>query len=528
MKKNKTLLSIVASIIVLIFCSTIFIGTTFSWFTDSASSNNNIIATGDLKVKASFMDGDEDPASGSWTEFNQGAMFNSDKWEPGYVEAKHIKIENVGDLAFKYKLSIAPNGEYTDLAEVIDVYYVFGATQVNRATLNGLTPVGTLKEMIEDPDGAGYGVLLPANSTPNNSFEEVGSVSATIAFKMRENVGVEYENKSIGTTFSIWLYATQYTYEEDGFGNDYDANAKYPIDWTRVDADITSAELIEMFADGKNPYFTEDVSFTFANTSIPLNEDVYIGADPNVTITFPLVCGLVGDGSLTVHSGKIVSNQEWFVGGTTSFIFEGGEHTFSGLSVTSQGTIVVNGGTLNCPGGYGGLESITFGKSGSLIVNGGTINLYQPINLNENKCVNAYVEINGGTFNFVGGDWLFKVRNILPQDREPGGVLRGSSIKITGGTFNATYQLDSDGDATAFIRNYDEPDTNKVLVSNYYNGELDYNCVVTGGTFNGCWQRSDNVRFHGGEVVENTVAGFVAEGYQIVGNSVDGYKVVKN
>ncbi|MBQ5927094.1 MAG: hypothetical protein IIX01_04150, partial [Clostridia bacterium] len=52
MKKNKTLLSIVASIIVLIFCSTIFIGTTFSWFTDSASSNNNIIATGDLKVKA--------------------------------------------------------------------------------------------------------------------------------------------------------------------------------------------------------------------------------------------------------------------------------------------------------------------------------------------------------------------------------------------------------------------------------------------------------------------------------------------
>ena len=206
-------------------------------------------------------------------------------------------------------------------------------------------------------------------------------------------------------------------------------------------------------------------------------------------------------------------------------IFEGGEHTFGAFSATGNGKIVVNAGTLNCKGTYAGILGISFAENGQLVVNDGTLNMYQPFNLNANRCDNAYVEINGGTINLLNGaDKLFAVRDILDKDRTSG-VLRGSSIKITGGVFTTTYELDSDGDANAFIRNEDTPDTNRVLVSNTYNGQPDYNCVVTGGTFYGCWQRSDNNRLGTGGVVENTIAGFVADGYEITGDATNGYVV---
>ena len=43
---------------------------------------------------------------------------------------------------------------------------------------------------------------------------------------MREDAGNEYMKQSVGGTFDIILNATQYTYEEDGFGdNGYDEDA---------------------------------------------------------------------------------------------------------------------------------------------------------------------------------------------------------------------------------------------------------------------------------------------------------------
>jgi hypothetical protein len=58
------------------------------------------------------------------TEASAGPIFNYDKWEPGYSVARHIKISNEGSLALKYKLTITANGEVSELADVIDVYYV--------------------------------------------------------------------------------------------------------------------------------------------------------------------------------------------------------------------------------------------------------------------------------------------------------------------------------------------------------------------------------------------------------------------
>ena len=45
---------------------------------------------------------------------------------------------------------------------------------------------------------------------------------------MRESAGNEYQDLDIGGTFSFQVLATQYTYEEDAFDDQYDANALYP------------------------------------------------------------------------------------------------------------------------------------------------------------------------------------------------------------------------------------------------------------------------------------------------------------
>ena len=204
-----------ASVISLVLCLSMLVGTTFAWFTDSETSANNNIIAGNLDVEMYWAKGTEDPASAIWNDASVGAVFNYDKWEPGYVEVRHIKIANEGTLALKYNVSIVANGEVSDLADVIDVYYADPAVQIaGRSELVNATKLGTLTE-----------VLGALGETGNGSLEAGKSDVITIAFKMQESAGNEYKNASIGTDFSIQLIATQLANENDSFGNDYDKNA---------------------------------------------------------------------------------------------------------------------------------------------------------------------------------------------------------------------------------------------------------------------------------------------------------------
>ena len=123
-KKYSTKKALVASVLLLALCFSMLVGTTFAWFTDSVTSSGNIIKSGTLDVEMYWAKGTEDPDNANWTDASTGAIFNYDKWEPGYAEVRHIKIANEGTLALKYKVNIIANGEVSDLADVIDVYYV--------------------------------------------------------------------------------------------------------------------------------------------------------------------------------------------------------------------------------------------------------------------------------------------------------------------------------------------------------------------------------------------------------------------
>ena len=224
--------ALLSSVIALLVCFTMLLGTTFAWFTDSVTSAGNIIQTGTLDVEMYWAYGTEAPDSATWTDASTGAIFNYDKWEPGYVEVRHIKIANVGTLALKYQIKIVANGEVSDLADVIDVYYVDPAQQIaDRTDLTDDNKLGTLTD-----------VLANLANTANGELPAGENDTITLALKMQEDAGNEYQNKSIGSSFSIQLLATQLTSEEDSFDDQYDFDASYTAETDAFKTALAAAE----------------------------------------------------------------------------------------------------------------------------------------------------------------------------------------------------------------------------------------------------------------------------------------------
>ena len=231
-KTKSTKRALVLSALSLLLCVSMLVGSTFAWFTDSVTSSGNIIKSGTLDVEMYWANGTETPDSANWKDASEGAIFDYDLWEPGYVEVRHIKIANEGTLALKYQLKIMANGEVSDLSDVIDVYYVDPAKQItDRTELTADMRLGTLTEALAGLDTTASGELA-ANTAD----------TITLALKMQESAGNEYQNKSIGSDFSVVLMATQLTAEEDSFNDQYDFDASYTAETDAFKAALASAQ----------------------------------------------------------------------------------------------------------------------------------------------------------------------------------------------------------------------------------------------------------------------------------------------
>ncbi len=209
-KTKSTKRALLLSALSLLMCVSMLIGSTYAWFTDEVTSANNVIKSGTLEIGFEWANGKEAPASANWTDASTGPIFKNDLWEPGYTEARHVKITNKGTLALNWNLAIAANGEVSALGDVIDVYSTkYNATQINDRDVTGLEYKGTLTEWSSTGFATG-------------SLEAGKEYTMTVVLKMREEAGNEYQNLSIGSDFSIKLLATQKVSEKDSFDNTYD------------------------------------------------------------------------------------------------------------------------------------------------------------------------------------------------------------------------------------------------------------------------------------------------------------------
>ena len=100
--KRATKRALLTSIMALVMCVVMLVGTTFAWFTDTASTAVNKIQAGNLDVKLMYS-----TDMVEWKEAtDQTKLFDDNAlWEPGYTQVVYLKVVNAGNLALKYEVS---------------------------------------------------------------------------------------------------------------------------------------------------------------------------------------------------------------------------------------------------------------------------------------------------------------------------------------------------------------------------------------------------------------------------------------
>jgi len=304
MKNKSVKRAFLASLMAMLLCISSLLGTTYAWFTDSVTSANNVIQSGNLDVEMYYADGTKAvPADGSadWADASVGAIFNNDNWEPGYVEVRHIKIANVGTLDLKYQLHFFANGDVSDLADVIDVYFVDPAAQVaDRAVLKDIEPVGTLREVLAGMPGNANGDLLAGKSD-----------TVTLALKMRENAGNEYQNKAIGSDFAIQLLATQLTSEKDSFDDQYDKDAEF------LSVDKSAAIVNNNGKLGEEVVFTAKTPYGDMKVTVPAGAQLSSVDVSSLKLT---VKNAASGYNGTLGANQVASGYEIYVDGIADYI----------------------------------------------------------------------------------------------------------------------------------------------------------------------------------------------------------------
>ncbi|MGN1095502.1 MAG: TasA family protein, partial [Eubacteriales bacterium] len=112
MSKTKTTKrALLSSVLAMLLCVTMLIGTTFAWFTDTASTAVNKIQAGNLDVALEMKDSDGNwvDAEGETLAWQKAAGAESEAvlWEPGCTyQLPELRVVNKGNLALKYRIVI--------------------------------------------------------------------------------------------------------------------------------------------------------------------------------------------------------------------------------------------------------------------------------------------------------------------------------------------------------------------------------------------------------------------------------------
>ena len=268
MSKNTTKRSLLASVFALVLCVAMLVGSTFAWFTDTATTGVNKIQSGKLDVKLSYLTDNNE-----WKEVTKDTKLFKDGalWEPGHTEVAYLKVENVGNLALKYQLSVNVanevsgtnvNGESFNLSDYIKMGVVenqsmpFADRNAARAAVTDADNIATYTKTgsiaANDTNAQYVALVVYMPETVGNEANYVGDTAPSI------DLGVK-------------LVATQYTEESDSFNNQYDKDATLDFEPVSTVADLKAAA-----AAGKNVMLTQDVAVTEAVTfgkavSIDLN-----------------------------------------------------------------------------------------------------------------------------------------------------------------------------------------------------------------------------------------------------------------
>ena len=343
-----------SSVMALLLCFTMLLGTTFAWFTDSVTSSGNKIQAGDLQIELwmHVLDENGNLVSTEITDesapiFNLAETANENTaatlWEPGKTQTVYLSIKNNADtssLDIKYSVAL----EVTDIVN-----------QLNDVMSYVITPdAHVLNNPVAKEDlnwGAGLKVVEGTNVDTTDVALKVGEEHFfALSVHMDELAGNEYKNGSI--TFDIKVLAAQLASEYDSFDNQYDALATYGDGFFTVPTDengypVAGFHLDYMYNGEKVAaisVLTDALTTLGGNfTAIPTDDigniviadnQSYVAYEVDLSTlkennTEEMVLELrapkgVDETTMTVyHSGEVVSREDWEYSAETGMVKTG-------------------------------------------------------------------------------------------------------------------------------------------------------------------------------------------------------------
>ena len=503
--------ALLSSVVAMLVCITMLIGTTFAWFTDTASTAVNKIQAGTLDVGLEMKQGDTwVNAEGQTLSWKKAAGAPADEqvlWEPGCTyELPELRIVNKGNLALKYRIVV-----------------------------NGIVGNAKLLEVISFT----YGTVLDLNTefylAPNHETEGI-----VIKGHMAESAGNEYQGLSIDG-IGITVVATQYTHEKDSFDNQYDKDAPLQVNAKGVgDIPVTATSTVNN-AKVREPktISSGDMTVTYpAGVSLDTTGEVTGSTDKKTTVEQKFE--YVGDtpsasmSGISIDNGKAVASYELTLPVSTrndtpvtvTIKYPKG---LTGVQVYHSGTLLT--ATANANG-----ESAVYDPlAGTLTL---TLKHASPIDVVYNavvpenaKFVSNLDELESAVGNLHDGDYIAFAANIV-QDKvdTTSGQITFNRASDAEGDIEATLDLNGyvfDGQIGGFSFANDGITVNVIgtekVVANYYEHETGHHMVKACAVFNysgktvlksGLFESNNvSIMAYGGEVVvdggdiHNTAAG---------------------
>lgn len=330
MNKSASKKALIASAAALSLSALLFAGTTYAWFTDSASSSTSVIKSGNLDMSLKVWS----PAAKDYVEVTdktnllETASPDSSKlWEPGHTEVVYLKVSNLGSLALNYQLTVSPTAEtegtnvYKSSFKLSD-YLVFSQIEDAKVTLNedkeAILPY--TREQARAAAGEKLGlesytkeqILYPEGTEDQDSEKYIALViymPESVDNKANYLTGTDAPTIELGAK----LTASQAPVEKDSFDEKYDSialeNTLFPPkgDGTYVTEDgqtyvkfagtytaVTPTDIAGLYTDESgNQYATTTEALKTAESGgdYSLAQDL----NPSLTSTWPLI--LLQDGT---------------------------------------------------------------------------------------------------------------------------------------------------------------------------------------------------------------------------------------
>ena len=361
--KRATKRALLTSVMALVMCVVMLVGTTFAWFTDTASTGVNKIQAGNLKMEVSY----KNTSDGEFKTLNENTnvFMENALWEPGHVEFAVLNVKNIGTLALKYKLGINIANEVGSTnvdgnAFNLSDYIRFAVLDDDKSSLGRDDLVAAAERVGSKLIKEGYTKESQLRTATDTNEALKNDETVTLVVWMPKSVGNEANYKvAEGITapsidLGINVVATQYMHESDSFGNTYDKDATYPAaNADELKSALAAGGIVNVATDLPTNNIDNSVDARMViKAPTTLNLDKKIISPDNMGYNSKNFAALYIDADTTINAGQD--------GGIDT-----GTNGGYGINVMGGATLTINGGYY-----YGGGTAVQVQK-GTLIINGG-------------------------------------------------------------------------------------------------------------------------------------------------------------